>query len=100
MQRGTQLDALANDFAFSERDDGCLYLDVCLRARAHADEFLKDAIVFGAAIGIAGAVFGDGADINGMSAKDLGPAYGDGKKMGVAKRDVGHGDFVGGGSLG
>src|ERR1700688_1640608 len=95
MQRGAELDALANDFAFLQGDYRRGDFNICFRASAYANQFLKDAIIFRAAIGIAGAVLRDRSDVDGMSADDFRPADRYGKKMGVAKRDVCDGDFVG-----
>jgi len=94
MQRGAQLDALANDFAFLQADHRRGDFNICFRAGAYANQFLKDAIIFRAAIRIAGAVFRDRANVDGISADDFSPADRYGKKMGVAKRDVGDGDFA------
>src|ERR1700722_7659488 len=94
MQRGAELDALANDFAFLQGDHRRGDFNICFRAGAYANQFLKDKIIFRAAIGIAGAVFRNRADVNGVSADDFSPADRYGKKMGVAKRDVRDGDFV------
>ena len=95
MQRGAELDALANDFAFLQGDYRRSDFNICFRAGACANQFLKDTMIFRAAIGIAGAVFRDRADVDGVSADDFRPADRYGKKMRVAKRDVCDGDFVG-----
>ena len=92
MQRRVELDAPANDLAFLERDYGRDDFDAGFRARACANQFLEDAIVFRAAIGITGAVFGDGADVDRMSAEDFSPADRYGKKVSVAKRHISNGD--------
>src|ERR1700675_610704 len=95
MQRRAELYALANDFAFLQGDNGRDDFNVGLGASAHANQFLKDAVIFRAAIGIAGAVFRYRADVDGVSADDFRPAYRYGKEMRVAKRHISYGDFVG-----
>src|ERR1700722_17532 len=95
MQRGAELDALANDFVFLQGDHRRGDFNICFRASAYANQLLKDTIIFWAAIGIAGAVFRDCANVDGVSADDFSPTDRYGKKMGVAKRDVRDGDFVG-----
>src|ERR1700676_765316 len=99
MQGGAELDALANDFAFLQGDHWCGDFNVCFRAGARANQFLKHTIIFRAAIGIARAVFRDRADVDGVSADDFRPAYRYGKKMRVAKRDVSDGYFVSAGAV-
>src|ERR1700730_3737374 len=94
MQRGAELDAFADDLAFLQGDHRRCDFNMRLRASAHANQFLKDAIIFRAAIGIAGAVFRDRADVDGVSADDFRPAYRYGKKMRVAKRHISNGYFV------
>src|ERR1700730_3852642 len=95
MQRRAEVDALANDCAFLQRDYRRGDFNMRLGAGAHANQFLKDAIILWAAIGIAGAVFRDRADVDGLSADDFRPAYRYGKEMRVAKRHVSYGNFVG-----
>src|SRR5450755_3427804 len=95
MEGSAELEAFANDSAFLEGDNRGDDFDAGFRARADANQFLESAIIFRAAIGIAGAVFGDCADVDGVSADDFGPTDGHGKKMGVAKGHVGDGNFGG-----
>src|ERR1700737_4630343 len=99
MQRGAELDALANDFAFLQGDYRRGDFNMRLGASAHANQFLKYAIIFRAAIGIAGTVFRDRADVDGVSADDFRPAYRYGKKIRVAKRHVSDGYFVRAGAV-
>src|SRR5208282_6583884 len=66
------------------RDD----FDPRFGACAFAHERGKGAVKLRAAIGIAGAVFGHGADEDCGSADYFRPTHGRGKKMRVAKRDV------------
>src|ERR1700693_4442423 len=95
MQRGAELDALANDFAFLQGDHRRCDFNMRFRPRAHPNQFLKDAIIFRAAIWIAGAVFRDCADVDGLSADNFSPASCYGKEMRVAKRHVSNGYFAG-----
>jgi len=60
--------------------------------RTGANHFVVGLIVFGATVGVAGAVLLDGADVDLFRAQDLSPADGDGEEMGIAEGDVGNGD--------
>src|SRR5262252_5192490 len=93
MQRSAELAGLAHDLAFLQRDHGSDDFDLRLWARAYANQFLKDPVVLRAAIGITGTILRHCANINGASADGFGPTHGDGKKMRVAKRHVGDGNF-------
>src|SRR5450755_2224757 len=95
MKGRAELEAFANDGAFFEGDDWRDDFDAGFRTRADANQFLEDAIVFRAAIGIAGAVFSNGADVDGVSADGFRPADRYGKKVGVAKGHVGDRNFGG-----
>src|SRR5690349_15280751 len=61
---------------------------------SHADQFVEDAVVLGAAVGIAGAVRFDRADENLARADHLGPRNGDGQEVSVAKGHVARRDIV------
>src|ERR1700736_3126217 len=99
MQRRAELDALANDFAFLQGDYRRGDFNMRLGTSAHANQFLKNSVIFRAAIGIGRAVFRDRADVDGVSADDFRPAYRYGKKMRVAKRHVSDGYFVSAGAV-
>src|SRR5208337_4024348 len=66
--------------------------------RACAYQLLKHAVVFRPAIGVAGTVFRDRADVDGLGANGLRPAHRDAQKMSIAKRHVGHGNLASTGS--
>ncbi len=87
-----ELQATANDFIFSHVNDRRNDFDFSLGLGAFADHLLEGFVVVRTAIWIAGAVFEDGADIDGVSAEYFGPANGSGKKVRVAEGDVGDGD--------
>src|SRR5450432_3027828 len=95
MQRSAQRAAAADDFAFLQSDYWSDDFDLRLRTRANANYFLERSIVFGAAIGIAGAVFGHGTDVDFARADGFSPADRYGKKMRVAEWDVGDGNVCG-----
>src|SRR5215470_12738429 len=94
MQRSAKFDGLANDFVFLERDHWRTDLDVGLMTRSHMNQLLKHPVILRTAIRIAGTVFGNGADINSVSPDGFSPAHSHGKKMRVAKRHVGYGNFT------
>src|ERR1700685_804520 len=94
MQRGAQFDAAADDLAFLQLNDRSDDVDLRFRARDFANHILEGAVILGAAVGIAGAVFGDRTDVDRIGADGFGPADGDGKKMRVAEWDVGDGNFA------
>src|ERR1700722_13675402 len=95
MQRGAQFDAAPDDLVFLQLDDGRDDIDLRFGARAFANHVLERAVVFGATVGIAGAVFGDSADVNRIGADGFGPADRDGKEMGVAEWHVSDGNVAG-----
>src|SRR4051812_20329243 len=88
MQRSPQFDSTADDLVLLELDDRSDDFDLRFGARAFTNHILKGSVIFGAAIGIAGTVFGDGTDVDRVGANGFGPAHRDGKKVRVAKRDV------------
>ena len=59
------------------------------------DDFVEGSIILRPAIGIAGTVGLDGADINLFRSQDLGPTDRDGEKMRVAEWDIGNGNARG-----
>ena len=61
-------------------------------ARAGADELLKGLVVGGTAVGIAGAVLLDGADVDGLGAEHLCPTDGGGEEVRVAEGNIGDGN--------
>lgn len=100
MKRGFELHAVANDFTFSHVNDRRDNLDFCLGLGSFVDHLLEGPVIVGAAIWITGAVFEDGADIDGVNADDFGPANGCGEKVSVAERNVSDGDGEGRGGGG
>ena len=94
MQWGPELDSAPNDFALLQRDHRRDNFDSCFRACTGANQFLKCPVIFGPAVRVAGAVLGNGADINSFRANGLRPAHCYGEKMGVAKRHVGYGNLA------
>src|ERR1700726_3522627 len=58
--------------------------------RAGMDYAVEGFIVGGTTVGIAGAILLDCADKDFLRSQNLGPAYGGGQKMGVAKGYIGH----------
>src|SRR3984885_2365413 len=94
MQRSAQFDAAADDLVFLELDDRRDDIDLRFRARAFANHVLEGAVILGAAVRIAGAVFGDRADVDRVRALGFGPAHGHAEKMRVAERDVGDWNFA------
>jgi len=95
MKRCFELQATANDFTFSHVNDRRDNLDFCIRLGAFVDHLLEGPVIVGAAIWITGAVFEDGADIDGVSVDDFGPANGCREKVSVAERNVSDGDGEG-----
>ncbi len=94
MQRGPQNQTPADDLTFLHANHRGDQLNVRFRPRAHANQVLKHAVILRPAIGIAGAVFGDRTDVNGLSANCLRPAHRNAQKMGIAKRHVGNGNLA------
>src|SRR6266403_867231 len=94
MQRCAQFDASPDDLAFLPLNHRRYDLDLCFRPRPRANQFLKYAVVLRTAIGISGTVFRHDADINCARADRLRPAHGHRKKMGIAKRYIGHWDYA------
>src|ERR1700722_4041465 len=95
MQRSAQFDAAANDLVFLQLDDRRDDVDFGFGARAFANHVLEGAVILGAAIGIAGAVFGNCADVDRIGADGFGPAHGDAQKVRITERNVGDGNFAG-----
>src|SRR5215470_4820413 len=87
-ERRAEFGAELHDLAFAEPDDGSDDLDLRLGLRAQVDRALERFIIFGTAIGISRAVFGDRADVDSVGAEDFGPASGDREEVRVAEWDV------------
>src|SRR3954453_3438408 len=91
-QGRTQLQSAADDLSLAECDEWRGDCDVrCLVA--HADDLVEGVVVLRAAVGVAGAILRDRANINLFRAQHLGPTDRSGKKMRVAERNVGDGNL-------
>jgi len=89
-----EFSALVNDFTFFHVDDRRDDLDVRVGLGADADQLLEDLVIFGAAIGVAGTVFGNSSDVKSASADGFRPTDTDAEEVCVAKGDVGNGNFA------
>src|ERR1700680_4041946 len=92
LERRAQPRPASHDLALAHADDGRRDLNLRLRARPGGHQLRKHAVIFLPAIRIAGAILRHGADENRRGPDHLRPAHRRGKKMGVAKRNVGDGD--------
>ncbi len=90
-RRALQFQTEPDDLHLLEGDERSLDVDVAFFGSG-LDEAIEGGVVLGTAVGIAGAVLGDGADEDVVGAEDLGPTDGDGEEMGVAEGNVGDGD--------
>src|SRR3954464_3559063 len=92
LQGRTQLQPAADDLTLAECDERRGDSDVrCFCA--HLDELVERVVVLGAAVGVAGAILCDGADVDLFRSQHLGPADGSRKKMRIAEWDVGYGNL-------
>src|SRR5579862_4761961 len=94
MQRGTQFDAAADNLIFLELDDRRDDFNLRFRPGAFTNHILEGAVILGATIRIAGAVFGNGADVDLAGADGFGPTHGDAEKVRVAEWNIGNRDFA------
>src|SRR5207237_6730472 len=89
VQRRAQLQPAPDDLALFHLNDRRYDCNPCFWPRSRANELLKHAVIFRPAIWIAGAVFRYRANKNGAGPNHFRPAHGHGKKMRIAKRNVG-----------
>src|SRR4051812_11752296 len=92
LQGSAQFKAAPDDLSLTECDERRGDLDASL-FRAHSDHLIKSVVVLRTAIGVAGAVLCDRADVDLLRTEHLGPADRCGKKMRVAERHVGDGNL-------
>src|SRR5580698_3739885 len=92
MQGRAQFKAKRNDLLLPHMDEWSNDFDVCVFCSG-ADKLLKGLIIGRTAVRVAGTVLLDGADKDFFCAQNLGPADSSRKKVRIAERDVGDGDF-------
>src|SRR4029077_1363916 len=75
MQRGPELDAAPNDLALLQRDHRSDNFDSCFRACTGANQFLKCPVILGPAVRVAGAILGNGADVDNSGTDGFRPTH-------------------------
>src|SRR6266404_5899192 len=92
LQGRPQVEATANDLSLAKCDERSRDLDASLFG-ADADDLVEGLVVLGAAVGVAGAILRDRADVDLGCSQNLCPTYRRGEEMRVAEGDVGDGDL-------
>ena len=90
MQRRSQFQAPPDDFALFHLDDRGHDFDSRFRPRSGVNQLLKHAVIFRPAVRITGTIFRNRSDVDCARSNHFRPAYCHGKKVSIAKRNVGH----------